>query len=129
MIERGIEGDWGLPVDLYEMTMAAAYFENRVASLGAFELFVRTLPANRTYLIAAGLEQALEYLAHLRFSRDYIAYLRAHPAFKRVSGAFFDYLREFRFSGDVWAVPEGTVVFASEPLLRVTAPIIEAQLV
>jgi nicotinate phosphoribosyltransferase len=77
----------------------------------------------------AGLEQALDYLRGLSFSVDEIEYLRGLPAFSHVSPEFFDYLREFRFTGDVWAMPEGTVAFAGEPLLRVTAPLIEAQIV
>src|SRR4029077_20112707 len=94
-----------------------------------FELFVRKLPERRSYLIAAGLEQALDYLSTLRFTGDQIDYLRKHPSFKCVSGEFFDYLAEFRFGGDVWAMPEGTAAFGMEPLLRVTAPIIEAQVI
>ncbi|HEY3135069.1 MAG TPA: nicotinate phosphoribosyltransferase [Blastocatellia bacterium] len=125
MIKRA----FGLTTDLYEMTMAAAYFENGIQGRAIFELFVRSLPDHRSFLIAAGLEQALEYLSEMRFSGDQIAYLREHPAFKHVSRAFFDYLAEFRFTGDVWAMPEGTAAFGMEPLLRVTAPIIEAQVV
>ncbi|MEK6407612.1 MAG: nicotinate phosphoribosyltransferase [Acidobacteriota bacterium] len=125
MIERA----FGLTTDLYELTMAAAYFENGVRDRAVFELFVRRLPCHRSYLIAAGLEQALDYLSTLRFTSDQINYLSEHPSFKRVSREFFDYLAEFRFRGDVWAMPEGTAAFGMEPLLRVAAPIIEAQVV
>ena len=125
MIERA----FGLIADLYELTMAAAYFENGLRTRAIFELFIRKLPKHRSFLIAAGLEQALEYLAELRFSSDEIDYLREHPAFRKVSREFFDYLAKFRFSGDVWAMPEGTAAFEMEPLLRVTAPIIEAQII
>jgi nicotinate phosphoribosyltransferase len=118
-----------LATDLYELTMAAAYFVNRIAATATFELFVRELPHHRSYLIAAGLEQALEYLRDLRFSDKDIGYLRRHAAFRVVPAAFFDFLRDLRFSGEVWAIPEGTPVFQNEPLLRVTAPIIEAQIV
>ncbi len=118
-----------LATDLYELTMAAAYFVNRVAATATFELFVRDLPEHRSYLVAAGLEQALEYLHDLRFSGEDIAYLRHHPAFQAVPAGFFEFLGGFRFSGEVWAIPEGTPVFQNEPLLRVTAPIIEAQIV
>jgi nicotinate phosphoribosyltransferase len=117
----------GLTTDLYELTMAAAYFENGLRNRAIFELFVRRLPGHRSYLLVAGLEQALDYLSTLRFTADQIDYLREHPSFKRVSREFFAYLTEFRFTGDVWAMPEGTAAFAMEPLLRVTAPIIEAQ--
>ncbi|MBI4461673.1 MAG: nicotinate phosphoribosyltransferase [Acidobacteria bacterium] len=108
--------------------MAAAYFENRIEDVASFELFVRGLPENRSYLLVAGLDQALDYLGNLRFAPEQIDYLRRHPVFARVSPAFFDYLAGLRFTGEVWAMPEGTVAFADEPLLRVTAPIIEAQL-
>lgn len=109
--------------------MAAAYFVNRIAATATFELFVRELPQHRSYLIAAGLEQALQYLQDLRFSEEDIGYLRHHAAFQTVPAGFFDFLRELRFSGEVWAIPEGTPVFQNEPLLRVTAPIIVAQIV
>ena len=119
----------GLTTDLYELTMAAAYFENGLRERAIFELFIRRLPKRRSYLIVAGLEQALDYLATLRFTSDQIDYLREHPSFNKVSSEFFEYLAEFRFTGEVWAMPEGTAAFAMEPLLRVTAPIIEAQIV
>jgi nicotinate phosphoribosyltransferase len=121
--------DSALATDLYELTMAAAYFENKETARATFELFVRNLPKNRSYLVAAGLEQAVKYLRNLRFKREHIDYLRKHPSFKDISHGFFSYLRKLRFSGDVWALPEGTVFFANEPIMRVTAPIIEAQIV
>lgn len=119
----------GLATDLYEITMAAAYFETGLTGRADFELFVRSLPPGRGYLVAAGLEQALAYLAALRFGDDEVAFLRGHPGLAGISDGFFDRLRAFRFTGDVWAVPEGTVVFAEEPILRIRAPIIEAQIV
>jgi nicotinate phosphoribosyltransferase len=119
----------GLLADLYELTMAAGYLETRFEARATFELFVRSLPPKRNFLIAAGLEQALEFLETLRFSPEDIAYLRRHPAFARISSNFFEYLAAFQFSGDVWAMPEGTVCFPGEPLLRITAPIAEAQIV
>jgi nicotinate phosphoribosyltransferase len=109
--------------------MAAAYFENREPAEGTFELFVRNLPKNRSYLIFAGLEQVVDYLSTLRFEKDHVDFLRNHPSFKDIGDGFFRYLRDFRFTGDVWALPEGTVFFANEPVLRVTAPIIEAQVI
>ncbi len=120
---------FALATDLYELTMAAAYDANDVRSTASFELFVRDLPAKRNFLLAAGLEQVLAYLEELRFTAEDIGYLQAHPTFHDVPAAFFDRLGELRFSGEVWAVAEGTPVFANEPLLRVTAPIIEAQIV
>ena len=119
----------GLETDLYQLTMAAAYHANGRSERASFELFTRKLPEGRSYLIVAGLEQALDYLRGLSFSAGEIEYLRGLPAFGHVSAEFFDYLRDFRFTGDVWAMPEGTVAFAGEPLLRVTAPLIEAQIV
>lgn len=124
------ERAFGLTTDLYELTMAAAYFENGLQNKRAiFELFVRSLPRERTYLIVAGLEQVLDYLSSLRFTSYEIDYLREHPSFNNVSSEFFDYLGAFRFTGDVWAMPEGAAAFGMEPLLRVTAPIIEAQVI
>ncbi len=119
----------GLATDLYQLTMAAGYHANGRHERASFEMFVRRLPENRSFLLAAGLEQALGYLRHLSFNQDEIAYLRSLPVFAHVSREFFDYLSEFRFTGDVWAMPEGTVAFPGEPLLRVTAPLIEAQIV
>lgn len=118
----------GLVTDLYQLSMAAGYFEQGMRDTATFELSVRHLPENRSYLVAAGLEQALHYLTHITFSPEAILFLQQLPAFKHVSRAFFEFLKGFAFSGDVYAVPEGAVVFAGEPLLRITAPLIEAQI-
>jgi nicotinate phosphoribosyltransferase len=118
-----------LAVDLYELTMAAAYFDNDVNFTSTFDLFVRKLPPNRGYLIAAGLEQAVYYLLNLRFSPAQVKFLREHPIFRNVSDGFFEYLRLFRFTGDLRAIPEGELVFPDEPILSITAPIIQAQIV
>lgn len=119
----------GLLTDLYELTMAAGYVQNRFDARATFELFVRSLPPHRNYLVAAGLEQALDFLENVRFSGEDIAYLQAQPFFRNVHSDFFDYLSRFHFTGDVWALPEGTIFFPGEPLLRVNALIAEAQLV
>lgn len=119
----------GLLTDLYELTMAAGYFQSGFEARATFELFVRELPPERNYLVAAGLEQALDFLEDVRFASEDIDYLRGLDFFEHVRPEFFDFLLGFRFTGEVWAVPEGTVIFANEPILRVTAPIIEAQLV
>ena len=108
--------------------MAAGYLQTRFDARATFELFVRHLPAHRNYLVAAGLEPALEFLENVRFTSEEIDYLRRHPIFRNIRDDFFDYLRDFRFTGDVWAMPEGTLAFPGEPLLRVTAPIIEGQI-
>jgi len=119
-----------LSTDLYEITMAAGYYVERNTGLATFELSVRALPAQRGFLVAAGIEQALEFLEGLRFTAEDIAYLRSVPALRVVPAPFFDeYLPGLRFTGEVWAVAEGTPIFAAEPLLSVTAPLPEAQLV
>ena len=119
----------GLLTDLYELTMAAGYVQTRFEGRATFELFTRSLPPRRNFLVAAGLEQALDFLEQVRFSPAEISYLREHPAFACIGAPFFDYLASFRFTGEVWAMPEGTLCFPGEPLLRVTAPIAEAQIV
>src|ERR1700687_5594882 len=94
----------GLLTDLYELTMAAGYVQNRFDARATFELFVRHLPRNRNYLVAAGLEQALDFLESVRFSADEVSYIRALPVFRHVRSNFFDYLARFRFTGDVSAL-------------------------
>ncbi len=122
--------EFGLATDYYELTMAAAYFNSKqVQRRGVFELFVRKLPRNRAYMVVAGLEQALSYLTDLKFSEDVISFLRKEKSFSKMEDDFFEYLRRFEFTGDVWAVPEGSILFPNEPLIRVEAPIIEAQVV
>jgi nicotinate phosphoribosyltransferase len=119
----------GLLTDLYELTMAAGYFETgKVEEKAVFELSIRRLPPNRNFVLASGLQQAVEYLLNLSFAEEEVAYLRDLPQFRRVSSAFFDYLRRFRFTGDVFAVPEGTPMFPGEPFLTLRAPTIEAQI-
>lgn len=116
----------GLLVDLYQLTMGESYLAEGLSEREAtFSLFFRSLPAGWGYLLAAGLEDALRYLEELRFSDDDLAYLEGAALF---STAFLERLRSFRFSGSVRAVSEGTAVFPGEPLLEVTAPILEAQI-
>jgi nicotinate phosphoribosyltransferase len=124
------EDHLGLLTDLYELTMAAGYFVHGVADQRAtFELWIRRLPPERNYLVAAGLEQAVDYLQHLSFAPEQIEFLRADRVFQKVPEDWFQRLAELRFDGDLWAVPEGTVVFAGEPLLRVTGPLMVSQIV
>src|SRR2546422_11050314 len=92
-------GHSGLLTDLYQLTMAAGYIETRFDARATFELFVRSLPPRRSYLVAAGLEQALDYLQNVRFTTDEIAYLQRHPAFRNISAQFFDYRSEERRVG------------------------------
>ncbi len=119
-----------LSTDLYQLTMMAGYEAAGLTTSSTFELFVRELPERRSYLMAAGLDLALEYLEGLQFTPEEIAWLRTTPALAAVSPRFFDeVLPAFRFRGEVWAVEEGEIVFGHEPLLRVTAPTPQAQLV
>ena len=120
------EEDLALLTDLYQLTMLQSYHRRGMDQDATFELFVRHLPANRRYLIACGLASALEFLESLRFSADALAYLRG---LDRFDDSFVEWLGALRFTGDLWAMPEGEVAFAGEPLLRVTAPLPEAQLV
>lgn len=115
-----------LLLDLYELTMAASFFEHKVDAQATFDLFIRRLPGNRSFLVAAGLENALNFLEKFAFSREDIAFLRQKGLFKK---AFLEYLKCLRFTGNVYALPEGTVFFPNEPIIRITAPILEAQLV
>jgi nicotinate phosphoribosyltransferase len=118
-----------LLTDLYQLTMAAGYFQTgKSRERATFELFVRRLPPNRNYMIAAGLTQAVDYLLNLRFTREEIEYLKGVPQFRLVPPEFFEALEQFRFTGDLFAVPEGTPLFAGEPFLTVRAPFMEAQI-
>ena len=120
----------GLLTDLYELTMAAGYHvAGKADEKATFELFVRRMPPNRNFLLAAGLQQAVDYLTNLRFTSADAGYLRTLPQFQRVPESFFEALLRLRFSGDVWAMREGTPFFPHEPVLTVRAPLIEAQIV
>ncbi len=112
--------------DLYELTMAQAYAARDMHATAVFELFFRVMPESRNYMIAAGLDDVLDYLATFHFTESDLAYLREHT---ELAPWFLDRLAHLRFEGDVYAVPEGTPVFANEPIVQVVAPIIEAQLV
>ena len=119
----------GLLTDLYQLTMAAGYYEaGKTSERGTFELFFRKLPQDRNYVVAAGLEQSVEYLLNLRFTSPEIDYLRKLPQFAHTSPGFFEMLAGLRFTGDLFAVPEGTPVFPNEPILTLRAPLVEAQI-
>ena len=118
--------DAALFTDLYEITMAASYLREGMHGPATFSLFSRKLPRGRSFLVAAGLEDVLNFLRGFRFSDDALSYL---DSLDRFDPSFLDFLRRLRFTGEVRAVPEGTVVFPDEPLLEITAPLIEAQLV
>ena len=119
------DGQLGLFTDLYELTMGQAYFSQGMHQQATFSLNVRSYPPNRGYLVSAGLDDVLDYLSRLRFDDEATRYLRSTGAFTE---DFLDYLRDLRFTGSVRAIPEGRLFFADEPLLEITAPIIEAQL-
>jgi nicotinate phosphoribosyltransferase len=112
--------------DLYELTMAASYFAHQISSTATFSLFIRENYLKRNFFVAAGLEYALNELAAFRFSEQDLSYLQTTGIFSK---DFLSYLAGLRFSGKIFAMPEGTIFFANEPILEVTAPIIEAQLI
>ena len=117
-------GSHGLFADLYELKMLSAYGVRGMNDVATFSLFVRDLPKSRNFLVACGLDDLLDELASFRFRADDIAYLRSLNMFPE---SLFDDLPNFRFAGDVFAVAEGTPIFANEPILEVTAPIGQAQ--
>src|SRR4030067_3112036 len=111
----------GMFTDLYELTMLASYFDNDKFEPATFDLFVRRLPENRGYLLFLGLEQVLQFLENVKFTDEHLAYLKK----KGFNSQFLEYLHNFKFTGDVWALPEGAVAFPREPLIRVPATIIQ----
>ena len=115
-----------LLTDFYELTMMQGYFKNDEKDMVVFDMFFRANPCNNGYSIAAGLDQVIDYIKNLHFSYEDVDYLRSLGMF---SEDFLQYISGFHFSGDIYAIPEGTVVFPKEPLLKVVAPIMEAQLV
>ncbi|HIR28955.1 MAG TPA: nicotinate phosphoribosyltransferase [Candidatus Choladousia intestinigallinarum] len=115
-----------LLTDLYELTMMQGYFESQSSETVIFDVFYRNNPCGNGYAITAGLDQVMDYIKNLHFSGEDIDYLRSLGIFHE---PFLDYLKEFRFEGDIYAIPEGSVVFPHEPLIKVIAPIIQAQLV
>ena len=121
-----VESVGGLFTDLYELTMVQAYCARGCAQTAVFELYFRRLPAQRRFVVAAGLDDVLNFLAAFRFGTDDVDYVKSLGGF---SESFLQWLAEVRFTGDVWAVPEGTLVFPNEPIVQVVAPVAEAQLV
>ncbi len=113
-------------VDLYELTMACSYFDQGMFEPATFSLFIRSYPSCRHYFVSAGLEDVIRYLETLKFCSDDLAYLRETGLF---NSDFLSYLRRIRFSGDVFAIPEGRLFFVNEPIIEVTAPLIEAQII
>ena len=113
--------------DFYELTMANGYFQTGLADrICYFDVFYRSVPDKGGFALAAGLAQVVEYIQELHFDEEDLGYLRSKGCF---SEEFLDFLRDFRFTGDIWAVPEGTPVFPGEPLLTVRAPAIQAQFI
>jgi nicotinate phosphoribosyltransferase len=115
-----------LLTDFYELTMMQGYFNNNNNETVVFDVFYRENPSGSGYAICAGLEQVIDYIKELSFKQEDIEYLRSLKIFDE---HFLSYLKDFHFTGDIWAIPEGTVVFPMEPLVKVVAPIMEAQLV
>ena len=127
MIDIKNERNLTMLTDFYELTMANGYFENGMGeTISYFDLFFRNIPDNGGFAIMAGLEQAIDYLSNLSFSESDIDYLHGKGIF---SEDFLEYLRHFRFSCDVWAIPEGTPIFPYEPVVTVRGPAIQAQFV
>ena len=120
------EENLALLTDLYQLTMAQAYFQNRRTELATFSLFIRAYPDNRGYFVSAGLEDVLEFLEGFSFDSTAIDYLYSLKLF---ADDFLDFIKSLRFTGEVWAIPEGRLFFKDEPIVEVTAPIIEAQIV
>jgi len=118
----------GIATDLYELTMTAGYFKLGMNFPVVFELSIRHLPPNRGYLIAYGVEDAIDYITSLKFTEEEIQYLRNLEVFRNIGADFFDFLRNFSFKGDVWTVKDGTIVFANEPIIQVEASLLEAQM-
>ena len=114
-----------LVADFYEFTMSNGYYINNMNDIAYFDLFFRKVPDGGGYAIMAGLEQAIEYIQNLKFDEDDIEYLRRQNMFDE---KFLEYLKDFKFTGDVWAVTEGTPIFPNEPIITVRAPMIEAQI-
>ena len=115
-----------LLTDLYELTMMQGYFESKKNETVIFDAFYRVNPCGNGFALSAGLDQVIDYIKNLRFDKEDIAYLRSLHCF---TDDFLDYLANFHFSGDIYAIPEGTVMFPREPMIKVIAPIMEAQLV
>ena len=115
-----------LLTDLYQLTMAQSYFRERQLADATFSLFIRSYPLDRGYFVSAGLCDVLDYLENFAFDPAAIEYLARQ---KQFSDEFLNYLAELRFTGDVWAIPEGKTFFKDEPVLEVTAPVIQAQII
>lgn len=122
----GLNGPGALFTDLYELTMVQSYLQHGMSGTAVFELFFRSLPTDRNFIVAAGLDRALGLIEELHFTADDLAYLAEQPQF---TAEFVTALKEFRFTGEIHAVPEGTIVFPDEPIVQIVAPLPEAQIV
>lgn len=128
-MEKGVKMDernLTLLTDFYELTMMQGYFKNKTNNTVIFDAFYRSNPSDGGYAVCAGLEQVIDYIKNLHFSESDIEYLKDQKIFK---GDFLEYLKNFKFSGDIYAVPEGTIIFPMEPIVKVIAPMMEAQLI
>src|SRR3989344_5165209 len=113
-----------LLTDLYQLTMNAAYFDNKKDDIATFDLFIRKLPEDWGYFIANGIEDAIDYATNIKFEEEDIEYLRSQGLFKE---EYLEFLKDFKFEGEIYAVPEGTPVAPNTPILRVTAKRTQAQ--
>ena len=126
MKKFNVKDNYSMLVDFYEFTMSNGYFTNGMKDKTVvFDMFFRRVPDDGGYAIMAGLEQIIEYIEELKFTEDDIMYLKSKNKF---SEEFLDYLKSFKFSSSVWAIPEGTPIFPMEPIVIVKGPVIEAQL-
>ncbi|MFN7144522.1 MAG: nicotinate phosphoribosyltransferase, partial [Myxococcota bacterium] len=114
-------GHLALQAEFYQFVLAAVYHADGLWGDATFDLYARGLPEGHGYLVAAGVGTLLDHLSALQFTEEEVDALRREPRFAKVSPSYFDWLRRFRFRGEVWAVPEGTVVFPGEPIVRITA--------
>ncbi len=115
--------------DLYQLTMMAVYHKYKLDSKATFEMFFRRMPKNRSYMVFAGLEQVIDYIQNLKFNPEDIDYLKSHKTFTNVDEAFFEYLKNFKFECNVRAIEEGEIFFPNEPIIQVTGPLIQSQLI
>ncbi|MDE5930941.1 MAG: nicotinate phosphoribosyltransferase, partial [Lachnospiraceae bacterium] len=121
------ERNISMVMDMYELTMSNGYLNKKCNNtMAAFDVFYRTNPDNAGFAVFAGLEQVIEYIQNLHFSEEDIAYLRSRNLFTE---EFLDYLLHFKFQGDIYAMPEGTIMYPNEPIMTVVAPMIDAQLI
>jgi nicotinate phosphoribosyltransferase len=123
---RLTEARTGLQTEFQQLVQAAVYHADGLWGEACFDLYAPTLPLNYGFLVASGIDAAIDSVLRMRFTEDDVAWLQAHPAFGQMASPFFESLRQFRFQGDIWSVPEGSIVFPGEPIVQVRAPLHQA---